>query len=88
MLYLITTKGNDMTHQIATALEQEFGLPFEVIQEIGLARQADDIANNAFDSGKYMSSPVCKSAVYEKHGLSFERGEEIGWAYIHDMGKA
>lgn len=67
------------------ALEAEFALPFAVIAEIGEARRADDQAANGFGgSAVYQASPVCKSSVYKKHGLDFARGEEIGWAYIHD----
>jgi len=74
-----------MTLQIQTALEQEFDLPFFVIEEIGMARTVHDCHANSFGGFKYMESPISKSAVYEKHGLTFERGEQIGWAYIHDM---
>ena len=77
-----------MNTQIVTSLEQEFGLPFSAIQEIGEARRTNDLYDNAFGSRKHMQSPVRKSVVYQKHGLSFERGEEISWAYIHDTAKA
>lgn len=74
-----------MTNETHRALEQEFGLPFHVIQEIGEARRTDDLHANGFGSMKvYQDSPVSKCAVYAKHGLDYTQGEAIGWAYICD----
>lgn len=72
-----------MQTEIQKSLEAEFKLPFDVIAEIGEARRTDDLYANGFGSNDvYQDSPVSKCAVYEKHGLSFEQGEAIGWAYI------
>lgn len=71
-----------MTPQAQKSLEQEFGLPFAAIEEIGEARRTDDLHANSFGGRTYMQSPVCKGAVYKKHGLDFERGEAVAWAYI------
>lgn len=72
-----------MNTQTQKALEQEFGLPFAVIKEVGEARRIDDLHKNGFGSRNvYQDSPISKCSVYDKYGLSFEQGEEIGWAYI------
>jgi len=77
-----------MKTEIEDRLEKEFNLPAEAIAEIAAARSAHDCHENAFGGTAIMDSPVCKFKAYKKHGVTFEQGEAIGWAYIHDMGAA
>lgn len=72
-----------MNQVFQKSLEQEFGLPFAAIAEIGEARRMDDLYANGFGSKNiYMEPPINKFDVYKKHGVDLDHGDAIAWAYI------